>query len=169
MTILVLFFLLFSSTLVQILIPPCALLAEAKVPLLMGVVIYYAMAQPRGLMLGAAIGAGLSLDALSLTPPGYSVLWFCAAGLLINRYRDVVLPPSVPTAAAAGLALGILTTFATYLMLRAGREPLIMISAGRAAWKAVGTGLLGLVAAPLVFLVAVRLEKLVGLRREEAD
>ena len=169
MTIVVFFFMLFSSTLAQVLIPPCALLAQAKAPLLMGVVIYYAMAQRRGLMLLAAISAGLIQDALTLTPLGCSVMLFCAFGLLINRFRDGLFPPSVPTAAATGLALGIVTTLAMYLMLRAGAVPLVLIPAGRAAWKAMGTGLLGLIVAPLIFLTAVKLEQLAGLRRQEAE
>ena len=168
MTIAVFFFMLFSGALAQILIPPCALLAQAKVPLLLGVVVYYAMAQRRGLMLWAAIGAGLLQDALTLTPLGYSVLWFCAFGLLINRFRDGMFPPSVPTAAALGLILGIVTTFATYLLLHVGATPLVAISAGRAAWRAAGTGLLGFIVAPAIFLVAVKLEHLAGLRKEEA-
>ena len=168
MTIVVFFFMLFSSTLAQILVPPCALLAQAKAPLLLGIVIYYAMAQRRGLMLFAAIAAGLIQDALTLTPLGYSVLLFCVFGLLINRFRDSVFPPSVPTAAAAGLALGMVVTLATYLMLRAGSEPLVLIPAGRAVWRAVGTGLLGLLFAPLIFLCAVKLEQVAGLRIQEA-
>lgn len=168
MTVAVFFFMLFGGTLAQILIPPCALLAQAKAPLLLGIVIYYAMAQRHGLMLCAAIGAGLLQDALTLTPLGYSVLLFCGFGVLINRFRNVMFPPSVPTAAALGLALGIVTTFAMYLLLRAGAKPLVMMSVRHAAWRALGTGLLGLIVAPLIFLIAVKLEQLAGLRRQEA-
>ena len=47
-------------------------------------------------------------------------------------------------------------------------EPRVLITAGRAEWRAVGTGLLGLIVTPLIFLIAVKLERLTGLRRQEA-
>ena len=162
MTMVVMIVALFSSAVAQSLVPPLVWLAQAKAPFLFGLVVYYALMRPGKIMVTAAFAAGLLHDALSFVPLGYTSLFFCAAGFLIFRFRDVVVADSPWTAALVGSVLAGAITPATYWALASdggGRDfPLWWVGI-----KSAGTALLGLAAIPVVFAVFLKVERLLGI------
>ena len=68
-----------ASLLLQSLLPPVAFLGHAKVPVVMSVVVYYALTYKRTPMLIAGLAAGIVYDAMSVVPLGWSSFWFCVS------------------------------------------------------------------------------------------
>jgi rod shape-determining protein MreD len=62
------------SAALQVMIPAVVTLGHAKCPILLSVVLYYALHQDSTEMFVAAFLAGLVQDLLSIPPPGYSCL-----------------------------------------------------------------------------------------------
>lgn len=159
---------LLLATLLQSAIPAAPWLASSKVPLLLAVVLYYALTHRRGMFLTVAILAGVIQDSMSLMPVGSSALCFVALGLFVLESRGVLFRDSVPTVTALGAALGALTTAGLYVLLRAGIDmaevPLwwLMLKMG-------GNALLGGLVAPVVWVAARALEDHVGIPRGEGE
>ncbi len=167
MTLLILAFMLFCAVVVQSLAPPVAVLAQAKPPILLGVVVFYAVKHDFGLLVLAAIGAGVLHDSLSLVPLGCSAFWFTLAAVLLHRYRDSIFADSSVTLILLGAGLAAGFTAVSYVALSAGGDYSVELPLWRLALKAAGSALLGMVAVPVVFAVNLRLERLVGLRSEK--
>ncbi len=153
MTVLVMAFVLSVGALAQLLCPPLALLGQAKPPLLLAAVLYYALNRETGPLLLCALLAGLAHDLLGGVPPGWSVALYGLAGLAVGRFRTLVLTESAATAAFFGALGGAVLTAVTWLLLG---------PVGRVAVKALCAGLLGGLVAPLVFVVTRRLDQWVG-------
>jgi len=153
-------FVLVGGVLLQAVLPSPAVLGQAKVPILVAVILYYALNRGIGTMLAAAFAAGLLHDALSPMPLGYSVLVFAAAGWVASRFRDLVMTDSIVTAAFFGAVAGAATTLMYYLLLL--RDGLLACTVAWAGLKALGTGLLCMISTPVVFAVVGRLDRLVG-------
>jgi rod shape-determining protein MreD len=156
-----------AAALVQMAVPPVALLGLAKVPVLLGVALYYALTRPAGVALGAAFLAGLLQDALSPVPLGHSAFCFVLAAALAGRFRRTVLADAAVTAALFGALAAAATTLASYgLLARAG---LTSWPAGRLLVKGLGTGMLGALVTPAVFAAVRRLDGRVGLAPEARE
>ena len=168
MTAMIMLFLLFSSAVAQSLVPPVELLVQAKTPFLLGAVIYYALARSGRVMLIFALAAGIMHDALSAIPMGYSALWFVLIGAGINRSRDVIIGESPLTAALLGGIFGIAFVFATYASLKLAGEAVGPLAWWQLTLKAAGTGGLGMIVAPALFVVAGRVEQWLGTARRKA-
>jgi|GEM_PF-867855 len=141
-----------------------------KLPLLQGVVVYYALTRRADMTLAAGLVAGLLHDALSLMPLGYSVLCFCAVGIVANRFRDVVFNESFLTIAFFGAVFAAVGTAALGAALRYGG--VMEVGWGRIFLKAGGEAIAGLVCAPLIFRVLAGMDRLTGnapRRREPID
>lgn len=160
MTIPVMFFVTIAAAVVQSAVPGFSMLARAKMPLLLGVVLYYALARRRETMLLAAVTAGFVQDAISPVPFGYSALCFCVAGLAANSLREEVFSESMFTAAFFGAAAGGLVTLGTGALL--WRGDLLGDPLWRIALKAGGAALLGAVCTPIVFWMTRGLDRMVG-------
>lgn len=166
MTIAVMALLLLMAALAQSLVPAVALLGSVKMPFLLGVPIYYALVHRRGMMVVAALLAGTLQDSLSLLPVGFSALCFVVFGLVIYHARESLFRDSFLTVAVLGSGLAAAGTLLVYMMLRFGTE-----TAAVPLWwlgmKMGGNALLGIMAVPLVWLVAGSLERHVGVGHEE--
>ena len=167
MTLLIMAFMLFSAVVAQSLTPPVAALAQSKPPILLGVVVYYAVKHDFGLLVTAAIGAGVLHDSLSLVPLGCSAFWFTLAAVLLHRYRDTIFADSSVTLILLGAGLAAGFTAVSYVTLSSGGDYAVDLPLWRLVLKSLGSALLGMVAVPLVFAVNLRLERLVGLRSEK--
>lgn len=158
--------LLLLAALAQSLVPAVASLGSAKMPFLLGVTVYYALTHKRGMVVAAALLAGTMQDSLSLLPVGFSALCFVVFGLAIHHAREVLFRDSPFTVAVLGAGLAAAGTLLMYAMLRLGTE-----TAAVPLWwlglKMGGNALLGVVAVPLVWLVAGTLERHVGVEHEE--
>jgi rod shape-determining protein MreD len=157
----VMFFLLVGGVLLQIALPGWFWLGQAKCPLLLCVVLYYALCRRPHVMLVAAVSAGFLQDALSEVPLGYSSLLFIVAGSISSRLRKTVLPDALTTRLTFGGVVGGAVTLALGVLLL--RRDLVGLPLSIVLWRALWTGLLGCVCAPVVFAVAAHMEQAVGI------
>ena len=160
MTYLVLFFCLVAATILQALLPAWHYMGQAKPPLLLAVLLYYMLSRERGVMLTAALCAGLMQDALGLTPLGYSSFCYCLIGLALERFKDKIFGHQWMT----HLLLGALTSFGFTALIY-----FMLISSGTLVMpfysmliKAIGTALLAVLVMPLCFRAVRHLEVKVG-------
>lgn len=162
MTAAIMAFLLLAVTLTQSLLPAMVWLGSAKWPCLLGVVLYYALNQSRGMVVTVAILAGTIQDSLSLIPLGYSALCFTVTGLILVQIREVLFRDSLLTVASVGAVAAGLNTFVLYLMLSVG-DALADMPAGWVALKVCGSALLGGLSAPVIWVTAHSLDRHVGI------
>lgn len=147
--------------LVQAVVPPWTAMGQAKPPVLLGGVLYYALTRNNSLVIEAAVVAGLLQDSLGPIPLGYSVVAFLSVALLTNRFRERVFGEHWVTHVLLGIASAVLVTFMMHLLLvgsgmRTGVRPSFVLS------KALGASLLGMFAIPVVFKLIERLDWLLG-------
>ena len=146
----------------QQVLPGLTLLGQAKAPLALSVVLYYALHRSLALLVTAAIAGGLLCDSLEALPMGYSAAVFCVLGIGAWFYRDVVFSARGVTHMVFGLLAGLGLTFGLYGLLLISVENLREVSWFWIALKSIGTALLGMILAPIVFAVLKRLDRLTG-------
>lgn len=154
-------FLIVVGAVLQAIAPTIDWLGQARMPMLLGLVVYYSLVRDRRDYLFAAVLAGVLQDALSMIPLGYSSFWFCVVGLVINRFRELVFIREgithilVGALANGGMVLGL------FFML--SLDDRVSLSAGWVVLKVTGSILLGAVIVPLVFLAGSSLDRLLGI------
>ena len=158
---------LIGGAVVQTIVPSCGLLGGAKLPVLLAVVLYYALTRSIAATLAAAFLGGFLHDVLSRIPLGHSVFCFCIAGWMAGHFKNMVLSDSVITTVVFGGFTNSCVTLIFYLML--AQDGLVSYSPGWIALKMFGALLLGMVCTPAVFYVAGLLDKLVGNVEMEHD
>jgi rod shape-determining protein MreD len=151
---------LLASAVAQVLIPAPEWVAQVKLPLLLGAVLYYGLVYGAEHMAVAALVGGLLQDALGSTPLAYSCIGFGVTGLAAVRLRRLVLAEALVTQALFGLAAGLLSSALMGLLLRL--EGRLALPLAALLVKVQCGGVLGMVAAPVVFAFAGRLDRLVG-------
>ena len=160
---------LLGAALMQTLMPAYAFLGQARFPFLLAVVLYYALNHDAAVMLTAAFLAGLLQDTLGQTPLGYTAFCFCVAGWITSRFSRTVLIESLVTPAFfGGVAAVIVTVVTSVLLLSRGA---VSFSPGWLLLKTLGSGFLGMICTPAVFLMVRTLDVHVGNIevREEVD
>jgi len=153
--------LLIGATAQQVL-PGLTLLGQAKAPIVLSVVLYYALHRSLALMLVAAIAGGVLCDSLEALPMGYSVVIFSMLGIGAWFYRDVVFSARGVTHMVFGLLAGLGLTFGLYGLLLVSEKSIREVAWLWIALKAIGTALLGMILVPTVFAVLERLDRLTG-------
>ncbi len=158
---------LLMGTLLQAHLPGISLLGGIRWPILISIVLYYAL-NHRGVA-GAlcALGAGLLMDCLSFVPIGFSVLFFCLAAWLSDRCRQWVLPDAVVTSMFFGGLSNLLYAMFLYILLLRNGTHYGLILTG--ILRIFGSGLLGALTAPVVFFVLSRLHKSLDLGDKEEN
>lgn len=162
------FSILFLCAMIQAIAPSWAGMGQAKPPLLLGVVLYYALTRQDSLVLECAILAGLLQDSLGPIPHGFTVMAMVTVALLINTYRDRIFAEHWFTHIMLGIASSALVSLMLYILLvstglRSGVQLSFALS------KALGMSLLGMVMIPAVYWMLDHLELQLGLhtgRRE---
>jgi rod shape-determining protein MreD len=152
---------------VQMTVPPIAMLGGAKAPVMFCLVLYYALEHDTAVLVSVALLAGMLQDALGLTPLGLSTLCFCAVGVVAGGFRRLVLSDSAVIAAVFGFAGCMVATLCSYALLV--RDGLVGWTVWTALWKSTGTGLLGAVLAPPLFALTGGIDRRLGnvrLKRE---
>lgn len=149
-----------ACALCQALLPPWEFLGNAKPPILLGAVMYYALARPRGLAVTAAILAGLLQDALDQIPLGFSVWTFVVLAILVTHYQNKIFGNHWVTHMMLGAlaSVGMVLTLYVLLLARGTLER----SFGSAFAMALGVMVLGLFFIPMVFLLMERLDHRMG-------
>jgi len=153
-------FALVLCAVVQAMLPSWNTMGQAKVPLLLGASLYYALNYNRRDMARAALLAGLLQDALGMMPLGYSSICFCIVGLITTRFKDLIFAQQLVTHALLGGLSAAAVTFMLYIMMVS--MGLIESSLGWLMMKAIGAGLLGALFVPLVCRVFARMDDLLG-------
>ena len=155
------FLLVLAAGLIQDLVPTSLLAGGVKLPLLIGVTLYYAQNHTFTVARIAAILAGIFQDSLSLVPLGYSSFLFGFFVLVVQRLREDLLDRSWRIAAATG-ALG----YAAFIIMM---QLLLTVTTdyltGPTWWFWVRVGmaaLLGAVVTPLVWMTARHLDDVLG-------
>ena len=162
MKLIVMFLALVTGATVQALLPAWAWFGSAQAPVLLALVLFYAFAHERGPMLFCAFVGGLLQDALGQVPLGFSCFAFALAGLWAQRYRDKVDEQAIISQVVFGGSAAVMVTLLLYLLLRhAGAISLPIMPALR---KTLGTAVLGAVLTPLMFRMALGLERRLGER-----
>jgi rod shape-determining protein MreD len=161
MTGVVMTFMLVLGAVLQAVVPSWAILGEARIPILLGCVLYYALTRPRNTALQAAILAGLLQDALCMIPLGYSSFCFCIVALLANRVKDEVFSHQWFTHLLFGaVANGGMMLVLYVLLVRGG---VLSMAVGTLVLRTFGAMLLGAVVTPVTFHAAQVLERRLGL------
>ena len=162
MKLLVMLLALVTGATLQALLPAWAWLGGAQPPVLLALVLFYAWTGSRAAMLCCAFAAGLLQDALGQVPLGYSCLCFVLAGLWAQRHRDDVDEEALLSQVLFGGLAAALVTLLLYALLR--HAGAISLSLGGALRKTLGTALLGAVLTPVMFRVAMDIERRLGER-----
>lgn len=148
------------AALLQAVLPGTPWLGHAKVPALMAVVVYYALARDRSAWLTAAIIAGLVQDGMGFIPFGYSSFAFCVMALMVARFKDLVFVHEAITHMLFGLLAAAGVTLILFILLRTGSQ--LHMGMGAGLHKTLGTALLGAVATPILFLACAHMDQLMG-------
>ena len=160
MTFIIMIFVLIGAGVAQSHAPEWAFFGQAKFPFLLAVVFYYALNREIHFLLISGFLAGLLQDSLSPIPLGISAVCFCVLGLVAARLRRMVITDSVLTYIIFGGLGGTVATVCLYLMLKTGNY--IVGYPGWVARKAIGTGILGMFCAPLIYYIVGWLDRIVG-------
>ncbi|MDD4871283.1 MAG: rod shape-determining protein MreD [Kiritimatiellae bacterium] len=160
MTWLMMIFILVVGAVIQTVIPSSGILGGAKLPILLAIVLYYALTRNMVVTLVAAFVAGFLHDVLSQIPLGHSVFCFCFAGWLASFFRNMVLVDSIFTTIIFGGSTNVLVTMFFFMML--AQDDFVFYSYKWILLKIAGALVLGMVCAPVIFYLAGWLEKLVG-------
>lgn len=156
---------LLTAGLFQGQLPSVGLLGMAKAPLILSAVLYYSLSHGRYAMLLAALAGGLIHDSLGFTPLGSTSFCFCFSGLAVQAARELLFKDSLLTLVGLTALFSVLITLATWLFLAFGDfggMPELGVGGWTVWLKAGSTGLLAVIAAPLVFAMARGLDSLVG-------
>lgn len=154
------FFALICGAVLQALIPTWRGMGQAHAPLLLGIVLYYALSPSRGLRWQAAVLGGLLQDAMGQIPLGYSSFGFCLAVLVVLRFREVVFERNVLLHALIGaLASGGVTLMLGLLL---AHDRAIGLMPGWAFRKLLGALLLGAVVVPAVYRLLESADEMLG-------
>lgn len=146
---LVMIFSLICAAVAQALLPSWTVLGVARPPILLGVVMYYALTRSPEMAFLTAVLAGLTQDALSLIPLGYSACVFCLVAMSLRQFKEMVFVFRAVThlvvgaVASAGVAMGL-----GLLLVFNGQ---IDINLSWLATRVLGALAAGAVVVPLVF------------------
>jgi rod shape-determining protein MreD len=160
MKFLVLFVALLAATILQSLLPGFGRFGHNKAPLMLGIVVYYALSRDRGLMITAALVGGFILDALGEIPLGYSACSLWVIGEVLHRQRNNILYQQVFTHVVIGAVSGGVMTTLMYLLLISNTNLSMSISSFLVL--GIGSVLFGGVAIPLSYYLMGKLDGLVG-------
>lgn len=153
---------LFAGVIAENIIPASIFMGQAKLPILMSIMVYYALNRPIELMLISAMAGGILCDSLNALPLGYSSLCFCAVGVVVRMYREVVFSRKWLTHILFGAVTGTGYALAMYILLVLSEASIREAPFSWIVVKALGTGVFGMVLVPIVFVVMERLDMMMG-------
>jgi len=160
-TAIVMIFLLMAGSALQSFFPAMAWVGYSTVPVLLSLVVYYALIRGGAMMLIFALLAGLFQDSLSLIPLGYSSFCFAVCAMIIGKYRELMMTQSTLTHMVVTAAMyAAVTLMLSVLLVKDGLIP------WQPVWlllKIPGAVVLGVITGPVVIAAARALEEKLGL------
>lgn len=158
MTMVVMLLLLGVGAYLQMLLPGLVVLGQARLPLLMAIVLYFSLTRETDVMLAAAFLAGWLQDSLSGIPLGYSMALFCVIGFVAGRFRTLVVSDAPVTQFVFGAVAGAVLNLGLYVLLV--RDGLLVYPGARLVLRTAGAGITGAVATYLTFAAGSSLDGL---------
>lgn len=158
-------FAMFLGAVLQASLPALGWMAHARIPFMVGIVVYYALLHTRGTMLVAAFAAGLLDDSLGLMPLGYSTFAYIVVGLACQSYRDVVIPRQWTTQAVFGASANAGALFLNFALL--AKDDLISVGFLNFLLRLIVAAISGFIAIPLIFMFIDWLNRNVGITEWE--
>ncbi|MCX7819081.1 MAG: rod shape-determining protein MreD [Kiritimatiellae bacterium] len=152
--------LLFAGGVLQAVMPAPAMAGQTPIPLLVALVVHYALTRRRPFALAVAVAAGLVQDALGLVPLGVSSAAFAVVALLAGRYREEVFEFRTATHVAIGAIAAPAATLLTALLLAALGQ--LSVGSLQVLLKLAGAAVLGAFVTPVVAESAARFERHIG-------
>ena len=161
MTMIAMAFLLLAGSAFQAFFPAMAWVGYSTVPVLLSLVVYFALFRGKVAMLSFALLAGMFQDSMTLIPLGYSSFCFAVCVMVIAKYRDLMMVQSPLThmVVVAGMH-AVVTLLLSILLVKDGLIP------WQPVWlllKIPGAIVLGLVTGPVVIAVTRAFEEKLGL------
>lgn len=160
MSALLLLFALLMTAVLEAVLPTWNIMGQASAPIVLGVVLYYALYYPRSYLLAAAILGGLLQDSLGLVPLGYGAVCFIVVALLASRFRDVMFLHEFLSHVWIGALAAAVSTVLLYGLLKG--SDLIAASAGWMTVRAMGSAFLGAICVPLVLAIMGSVDRTLG-------
>ena len=153
---------LLAGVIAETSLPACVFMGQAKLPVLMSIVVYYALNRPAELMLISAMAAGILYGSLNALPLGYSSLCFCIFGLVVRKYREIVFSRKWVTHMFFGAVTGAGYTLVLYGLLVFSKPSIRAMPVIWIVMKTVGMTIFGMAIVPVVFAVMERLDRMMG-------
>lgn len=160
MSALTLLFALMLGAVSEAVLPTWHFMGQASIPIILGVVLYYALYYPRSYWLTAAILGGLFQDSLGLVPLGYAAVCFSVVAVLASRFREVMFLHEFLSHVWIGASASAISTALLFGLLKG--SGLTAAGTGWIVVRIVGSALLGAVCVPLVMAVMAGVDKTLG-------
>ncbi len=154
-------FLLVCGAVLQAIVPTGPAMGQVRLPVLLGLVIYYSLLKPRKTALNAALLAGLLQDALSMIPLGFSSFCFILTAWIINSWREEVFTRHWLTHMLLGLAAVPANLLVMFVLLTQAR--VLVLPWSGLLLKLWGSIVTGAIFVPLVCRAAETLEVKLGM------
>ena len=151
---------LILAAVLQTVWPAWESMGNTRLPMLIAVVMYYTLTRPAPAALTVALLAGLTQDALSGIPLGFSSFIFVLITGLLNQFKDLLFAYQTLTQVFFGTIACGLSTLGLYVLLRYGGH--VEVLPGILLGKLVGSMLLGVIVVPLCCRVLEGLDQNLG-------
>ncbi len=151
-----------SSVLLESFIPASWTLGRTRAPVLLAVVLYYALCRGRGQMLAAAFVGGFLRDAFADIPLGCSAFGLVILGFILQRHREDIFGGRLMTRLTLGLVGGTAFGLVMYIAVLVAQGPPSTVPVYEAFGKALGMGVWGMAVMPLVMAALEKFETMVG-------
>ena len=161
MKLLVMMFTLITAVLVQGFTPRWGLLKGCPLPVLLSVVIYYALVREPATMVVCAVLAGLVRDALGLAPLGISSFGFVLVGFALHRYREIVFAQKWITHILLGSLASLAMTIIVFTLFVVLGQ--LELTPSFVLYKLILSVLLGAFVVPLAFRLLEFMDRKIGL------
>lgn len=153
-------FLIGVGAVIQAVFPVIHLAGGAKAPLLLSIVIYYALIHDRTAAMYAGLFAGVIQDSMGRIPLGYTAFCFLVVALLLASLKEELFVYEWSTHVFVGAVSSFVVTLFLYFLLVWGQliqQPFVSV-----IMRLTGSFILGGITAPFVFYCCMRLEQFVG-------
>ncbi len=142
---------LFAGAVIEDVVPALTLPGRFEAPILLTLVLYYALSRSMGLTIIAAVVGGVLCDSVGGLPMGASAFCFCTIGAAARQCHDVVFGGKWITSMFFGLVAGAAYTVMLYAILAFADADMRGVPLSWVAAKTAGTAALGAIVAPPVF------------------
>jgi rod shape-determining protein MreD len=151
---------LMLSAVLEAILPVWGAAGRASMPIVLAVVLYYALYYPPSYLWTAAILGGLLQDSLGLVPLGYSAVGFCVVALIATHFREVMFVHEFWSHVWIGAFGALLSTCWLSLLLKS--SGLLGAALGWLAVRWIGAFVLGAFCVPAVMALMAAVDQTLG-------